>query len=167
MSLLRLLSVGRSFVGPHPQGRRFRMTQQNLLPKFNAGPTPVSEALKSIFQSRSNVASPALKQDVTSAAPQLTPIFAQLKAPAKINPFGWRQTIRRGAAGVPGELALEKVQVVRNDLAEADLELVPIKSKPVMRETPQMPTTPSIRERLVSKWFQPASRLLSAARALF
>lgn len=102
MSLLRLLSIGRSLMGLSKEPVRYRM-EQNFLPRFEAakegevGTTaaPVSSSgRRSFFQSR----------------------------------FSGQNRPRSTRSWVQGELALGSIKVVRNDLSEADVELVPVKA---------------------------------------
>jgi len=78
------------------------------------------------------------------------PSMPKLPAVAKLKPANWmpkRQTqvvavvVSAQSGPVQAELSLEKVRVVRNDLSDADLEIVPMKPsppvKPVRRERSQ------------------------------
>ncbi|MEI9963027.1 MAG: hypothetical protein WDM76_18515 [Limisphaerales bacterium] len=60
---------------------------------------------------------------------------------SKLNPASlWRSA--EPAAGqrpVQTELSLEKVKVVHNDLTDADVEVVPMKSRPARQKMPDLP----------------------------
>ena len=77
------------------------------------------------------------------------PSMPKLPSMAKLNPAKWIPKRKAQAVAVvaspqsgpvQAELSLEKVRVVRNDLSDADLEIVPMKPvtpKPARREKPQ------------------------------
>jgi len=83
MSLMKLLSVSKSFAGGKSQPGRYKLAGQAALPKFTPSAQPVSGAPK--------------------------------REPGKSNP----------KRPLPTELSLAAVKPVRNDLSDADLEVVP------------------------------------------
>jgi hypothetical protein len=188
MSLLRLLTKGKSWSGTHDTGSRYRMRKANLLPKFGgknpfALPAPGSQPsgkttqypssrleTGSLFESSANEPAPApapreiprpapVKEikslpkrpanAVTASAPAKVeakptpspspaPLLHKKQGPArwttwveKFNPLSLLPHRTEGNRGRPtrkhiqAELTLEKVRVVRNDLSETDLEIVP------------------------------------------
>lgn len=58
------------------------------------------------------------------------------------NPFGSGRRPARHAGPVQGELALEMVRPVRNDLNDTDLEIVASKTTPVQKAAPGFPPAP-------------------------
>jgi hypothetical protein len=165
MSLLRLLTVGRSLTGIRQSGR-YQMVQDTFLPKFvsteehrrgsgnrlsNAADAPntaVPEAQVWPFKARSN--SPDLKPFMPSsetAAPRpvpqaMAPAVQSSKAPRNRwailrSLFSRRSAGRSARLFVQGELSLGTVKVMRNDLNDWDVELVRTDAKP--------PTTPIVR----------------------
>ena len=163
MSLVRLLTSGRSLVGLKDSVSRYRMREKSLLPKFGSSGNP--------FAGRSGGTSPAAPGIVVEGQPgsgQMTPAevaAAQLKETRRLpviapnseaaktsrpglagrvvrclgqwarnsNPFLRRanQAPSARAAARPGhrppvqaELSLDKIKVVRNDLSDADVEIV-------------------------------------------
>lgn len=107
MSLLRLLSIGRSLIGLKQEPIKYKL-EQNFLPKFeaakerNGGSDSASESggrRRSFFH----------------------------------NPFLSRNRARSTRSWVQCELALESVRVMRNDLSDADVELVPVRGGAIVR----------------------------------
>jgi hypothetical protein len=163
MSLIKLLSVSRSFGGGTNESGRYRMAEQALLPKFAPVGRPISLAPKgnppppsAVFRAdrlEPKTAGPGINPCISAPAldstMKKTPAFtervadaAALSQPAtKIcqnavpasthwfrlpnNPF-----VRQPTGGiapprpVQAELSLDAVRPVRNDLSDADLEVV-------------------------------------------
>jgi hypothetical protein len=202
MSLMRLLSSGKSWVGLKDSGIRYRMTDPRAMPKFGSDknrfhtsaksppaqtqcPEPAARfakrtetaALAGVVQpeecfSSSDVPAPANVLPAGAAAPRAkeepeqaravkakrvaqvksagikaAQVLRQAKA-ALLSKLHWlimgrRNRPTRPARGpltepaVQGELSLDKIKVVRNDLSDADLEIVPARPKatPVNVET--------------------------------
>jgi hypothetical protein len=163
MSLLRLLTSGRSLVGLKDSVSRYRMREKNPLPKFGSSRNP--------FLAQSGAGDPAPASAAVGAQPagvQMTPAelaAARLKETARLpvmtakpepeetpatvpagglfrrmsgwvrrlNPFLEPAAHRASERVMPApghrpafqaELSLENVQVVRNDLSDADVEIV-------------------------------------------
>src|SRR2546430_8315330 len=183
MSLLRLLAAGSSLKGLRDRPCPYKMTQQNLLPKFGqekpgdtapvaapespsaaqvrpdqpkqggrttlpawrvvrvleqrecASPTP-GVLIMEQTEAQMNVAEGIAKKDCPLAAKVKRPggLFQRLG----LNPFRPKPAGRRTAAPVQGELRLEAVRVIRNDLSETDLEIIPAAKK--AEETVALPT---------------------------
>ncbi len=147
MSLLRLLSTGKSLVTVRDTESRYRLTTQRLLPKF--GPT------KNPFAATETAGPPVFPMPPKLETGSLSP-KATARKPARLLwqrmsllLSEWRVKISRmlALAGPPseptklaiprfcrsqvqGELSLDRVKVVRNDLRDTDLEVVPAQSKP-------------------------------------
>ncbi len=145
MSLLRLLTAGRSLVSVRDTESRYRLTTQRLLPQF----APARNPFASKREAESSPA-PASQQDagarsvppktgVWSSAPEVWRRMAMLWS-------GWKRKAseliarpRRATAKpamphlgkppVQGELSLDRVKVMRNDLSQADVEVVPARPK--------------------------------------
>ncbi len=140
MSFGKLLAVGKSWVGGDGIGR-YRMQKNIRLPKFisprNPFKTETTEEVSAL---------PVVKPEIPAVAVgAVTPVNrvsrwaclgARLRRFAMYcldhNPFSHGgqtklPTIPRfGKPGVQGELSLDKVKVVRSDLAHADLEVVQV-----------------------------------------
>lgn len=151
MSLLRLLSTGKSLVGLTDNPHRYRLTQQRLLPCFGSKKNPFrSRIVPSAEKVAEPVSQPASQEQLPPAQSAEAGAQAALTgtaAPAQARPSG---LVSRGAgllSGlfakraepgrcvadpkakplVQGELSLERVKVVRNDLSDSDLEVVEAK----------------------------------------
>jgi hypothetical protein len=165
MSLLRLLTTGKSLVGVKDTESRYRVTGARLLPQFGSARNPFSSTAKSepapagerpaaaqvgngASGGRSGIRSANAKPALARAIGAL-----RLKAVALLS--GWRAKLggllpRPRAAkvkpaiprftkpAVQGELSLDRIRVVRNDLSDADLEVVPAKA----------PATPAVEQDL-------------------
>lgn len=127
MKLLRLLSLGKSFIGLKNGPGRYRMTDLNLLPKFTALDSPWEDSVEVKAEPRRRVARwwqrlwTALWPGKIKAA-EPTDSLALPGKPA--NTLTSRIFGHRRRPLVQPELALEKVQVMANDLTDSDLELV-------------------------------------------
>ena len=154
MSLLRLLKAGRSLVNPKESGSRYRMREKVQLPKFGSSKNPfcarvetpaVTAAPGAINPENTprremnadELAAARLKETVRLPAAELPPP-ASRPAPAPStaswwNPLSWWKSNPAGAArvgrpssrpAVQGELSLDQIRVVRNDLNDSDVEIV-------------------------------------------
>jgi len=154
MSLLRLLSAGKSLVGIKEGPARYRMSDPRVMPRFGSGRNP--------FQSRKAVEPeplPTAAPDSDSAAvarpepePEVRPepavnagpavkrtesrLTLWVKAPVR-KVAGWfrrrerpRPAVAKRPGPVQGELSLDLVRVVRNDLSDSDFEVVARKPAP-------------------------------------
>jgi hypothetical protein len=87
---------------------RYTLAEQNLLPKFDP-----------------------LKEPGWSRAPSAaTPTAAAKRGSFFNNPFTSKNTVKSSRPMIQAELGLGAVPVVRNDLNEADVELVPARLAP-------------------------------------
>jgi hypothetical protein len=167
MSLVRLLTAGKSLVDLKESTSRYQMRGENLLPKFDSPKNPFAARVKpppagamtgatleaaSTELTAAEIAAANLKETkrlpIAAAPPGSPETFSRPVAPAKVsggigawmrklNPLTWRvnrQPAARTAvprvnwAPVQGELSLDKVKVVRNDLSEADMEIIPVRN---------------------------------------
>jgi len=180
MSLLRLLTAGKSLVGLKDTEHRYNVARRGLLPKFaskknpfraspgaEVGPSPDKELRSSLSQSEpsevnsSNGDGPtalSAKPHVESLAAQTAPLSSPQLKPItddalRMSRVRWRVLLpwiggRTQKQAIPrfektmvqGELSLESVTVVRNDLSDSDLEVVP--TKPVVTAPQPKPARP-------------------------
>lgn len=150
MRTLDLLAVGRSFAGMRGKPARLRL-EPDALPRFGRqasspfrSPAPDGQATASGPSSPSRRAAPAAKgfsdapktrlaspsqtTATSSAGPDAGWNSARLPRPG----VGWLRKLRRifhrrqvaARPLVQGELSLDTIQVVRNDLSDADVEVV-------------------------------------------
>ena len=165
MNLGKLLGAGKSFFGgggiiAYREDKKFH------LPKFNADKNP--------FAPKSADALPAAAPEVKKAsAPfiaktQSIPVFAvqQPRTAGPTRAVSWKDKLNPFRAPVPAappmvgavqvELSLESVKVVHNDLADADIEVVPVKSRTIAQpEAPMLPPARQSWEFLGERLVQP------------
>lgn len=103
MNLKSLLAVSRSFFGARGGKPSYAMSEECLLPKFGASSD------QSLPVAGAKAAGPSRGRFRTSFVP--------------------KHSDERPRRAVQGELGLENVRVVRNDLGDADLELVEAKPR--------------------------------------
>jgi len=142
MSFGRLLAAGKSWVGGDGVGR-YRMQKHIRLPKFITPQNPFKSDPGVETPVCPAVAHPATATAAAAGKPKLVHqdsrrarVEAGLRQFAVFcldhNPFSQigrekpSPIPRFGRSGVQGELSLDKVKVVRGDLAHADLEVVPV-----------------------------------------
>ncbi len=155
MSLLRLLTTGKSLVGLKQPDHRYHLPGESALPKFGGKKNPFratvfpdktetpaeieaveSPALAEPASVRPPEAAPASVQSAVKAAP-VAPDPAPERAAGRASPLRalllWGRAKKanpaRALTGRPlvqGELSLDRVKVVRNDLSETDFEIVPV-----------------------------------------
>ena len=155
MSLLRLLTAGRSLVSVRDDETRYRLTSQRLLPQFGSAKNP--------FTGR-EAATPAPAADVPqSAEPVAVPATTVAPGPARglwLEAAAWmsgwtgklterfsRPKPKPAKPSIPqfskppvqAELSLDRIRVVRNDLSDADLEVVPARTKAASAAVPVEP----------------------------
>ena len=190
MSLVRLLTSGKSLVGLGEPSTRYRMRSGYLLPKFGGDKNPFSDpdAPKAVpAMTETGTAAPAkyqltpaelaaarLKETKRLPAVAIAAMQAAdaqmaevrlamasrfkeqaleladkaVRAPigwtkrllpklAKLNPLAWRYRWKGkakpaippfGKTTIQGELSLDNIKVVRNDLNESDVEVVPART---------------------------------------
>ena len=181
MSLMRLLAATRSIVNVKDRLSPYEMRQQNLLPKFGFSESTARTAVleDEAAESESGDAPETQEQpwhmktleSETQGKPLagLAPAPAVAKPPVRAAYPHGRWTFRKQpqpqapltseSGAVQGELALDLVKVVRNDLNDADLEVV---SKPKPPSPPAAPVAAPQKavagagpfwSRISSRWF--------------
>ena len=172
MSLLRLLTTGKSLVGLSDTESRYRVTSQRLLPQFGPARNPFSSRAKAepaqtearppgehspsgapeethdtpglsrkggaALQSRPEGRTPPASSNAHSLSGMLrlrtTALLSRWRAKLSglFDPAGGKAAKpaipRFPKLPVQGELSLDRIKVVRNDLSDADLEVVPAKA---------------------------------------
>jgi hypothetical protein len=154
MKLGKLLGAGKSFFGW--QGAvAYRANKRVYLPKFNPGPNPFATP---IAKPQPAVAAPAIVLSVTippALEAEVAPEMAKpspFSAPSPVRTPTWAEKLIpfRGAKparlapppampNVQPEFSLHAVKVVHNDLSDAEVEVVPMKSRPAT-PAPPVPT---------------------------
>lgn len=149
MNLGKLLGAGKSFFSGGG-GISYRENKRAYLPKFNAGKNPFTakpvEAAPAAAARFADAPLSALDQSrkiTVTEVPQPTQVMPTraISWKDKLNPFRSPEPVRPALVNaVQAELSLEAVKVVHNDLADADIEVVPVKSRtPGATETPALP----------------------------
>lgn len=138
MSLLRLLTAGRSLVTVRDTETRYRVTSQRLLPQFGSGKNPfagreaATPSLAAAPEDRVQPVSPSATDEKSARAKALWLRAAERMSlwTGKLGGHLSRAHAKPAKPAVPqkapvqGELYLDRVQVMRNDLHDADLEVV-------------------------------------------
>jgi hypothetical protein len=206
MSLLRLLTAGKSLVGLKNSEGRYHLPSQKPLPKFGSKKNPFrasalpekiapdpeggiqvqeeapilgdlegepgraaglqeNRADNEVFQAVTERAKSGVKEQpkvLERPARRTSPVKALLLwgRAKKLKPFGrWS-----GTPMVQGELSLDRVKVVRNDLSESDLEVVraehPMVVKPLASAGGRTAAAPASE----SRWGAAAGRLLGIGK---
>jgi hypothetical protein len=151
---LKFLAVGQSFAGLRGDKSPYALRKENQLPKFGSSPR---FAGKGVPEERLMVQTDFLEE--RRSAPEAEVLTEELKkaeaplfppAPVVVEPerpkrgwlsffrMRWFRTQKSREELVQSELSLEKVRVLRNDLADADLQLVlkrKKKARPVFNAT--------------------------------
>jgi hypothetical protein len=135
MSLLQLMSTGRSWVRITDGEPRYQVTRQKLLPRFNSKKNPF-RATAQPAAAPATVAQPIAAKPVSHPAggskirgwlarmtAKLGSLFARPPKPVKAAIPAFSKT------SLQGELSLDHVKVMRNDLSDTDLEIVTLQPK--------------------------------------
>src|SRR5262245_27660562 len=142
MILGRLLTAGKSLVGSQSSASRYQMNRSKLLPRFEPRSKPRrspvrAEAINGTQESPRQSAAPATaspgaktteprrafhKNPIRPFSDALSTLFSRFSRPATAKPKSAIPQFRR--TPVQSELSLESVKVIRNDLSDADIEVV-------------------------------------------
>jgi hypothetical protein len=134
MNLGKLLASGKSFVNGGG-AVAYREVKQVYLPKFVSPKNPFTPPAKAPVE---NAVAPARKAAAvfpatTQKLPPSTPKMATPTWASKLNPVSFlratQPSVPNFQPAVQPELSLDSVKVVHNDLSDADVEIVPIKSR--------------------------------------
>ena len=144
MNLGKLLAAGKSIIGSRVNDR-YRKNKKVYLPKFAAAKNPFTPASAPTAElPRVVKAEPALVAAKTRPLPTLRPETPEKPAATgwvrKISAVsiwrGWQAEVKGQQPTVQAELSLESIKVVHNDLSDTDVEVVPIKSRPLAPRAP-------------------------------
>ncbi|MBW8863406.1 MAG: hypothetical protein JF609_00485 [Verrucomicrobia bacterium] len=148
MRLAKLLGAGKSFFGGQAPAS-YRKDKHVYLPKFNADRNPFTPKSKEAAEAVEPETAPApeapvapvtpvvaravVKPQTISTPPAPKPVAAKPARKAgwadKLNPFRAPQPEAPVVSAVQAELSLDCVKVLHNDLSDADVEVVPVKSR--------------------------------------
>ena len=181
MSLGRLLAAGKSLVGGQNSTSRYQLNKQMRLPKFVSPRNPFATEVKAEaapprpVATKQNPSVPkasavrTAREESTKRAALVARFALALRRSGeclgKANPFSrFPKLAGPKKSAIPcftnppvqSELRLDNVQVVRNDLSEADLEVVPAAPpgvKPDLATTGQRETAGKAWGRLTTRIF--------------
>ncbi len=135
MNFGKLLGAGRTFFGGGGL-IAYRQNKRVYLPKFNSEknpftPKPAEPAPVAKPEAR-KISAPVAAKPFTAKAQPRSPLATAKSAGAswttRLNPFRTPEPVAPPVAVQP-EFSLDTVKVVHNDLADADIEIVPVKSQ--------------------------------------
>jgi hypothetical protein len=137
MKLGQLLAAGKSVVNVNG-AIQYREDKQFILPKFVATRNQIAHSTKPSGDTtpapvRDNSPGPADPQRMPpiNAAPKSLAAWTGKLSPASVWPGPKAEPAHEGQPQFQSELSLDTVKVVHNDLSDADVEIVPIKSRAV------------------------------------
>lgn len=159
MNLGKLLGAGKSFVSGR-KSAAYRADKRIYLPQFVSPKNPFVKPATAATQTElpkapvQDLVAPVKKTTPPWLKTEKMPVFAPQVATArattwvsKLNPVSIFRaepsTVDKNSRPVQVELSLEKVKVVHNDLTDADVEIVPMKSRPARAATNLQPTKKS------------------------
>jgi hypothetical protein len=126
MNLGKLLGAGKSFFGGHGS-ISYRAKKNIYLPKFNAGKNP--------FAPKAEASAEPIVDEVKKISAPSAPMVPRPTRAAnwagKLNPFRAPQLVESPVAVEQVEFSLDAVKVLHNDLSDADVEIVPVKSRTI------------------------------------
>lgn len=150
MNLGKLLGAGKTFFGGGGKVA-YREDKNFHLPKFNAdrnpfAPKPAAGAAPELNKVTLPAAAKTQKIPVlTAPAPKPVGPTRATSWKDKLNPFRAPEPTRLAPQNATQvELSLDAVKVVHNDLADADIEVVPVKSRTISQ--PEAPMLPPARQ---------------------
>jgi hypothetical protein len=141
MNFGKLLGAGKSFIsGGKPAA--YRTDKRVYLPQFGSPKNPFTPSAAATA-TQVELPKPAEKiperpwmktQKLSSVVAKTNPVWSGTWT-SRLNPVSFFRAAPDAGdncvAAVQTELSLEKVKVVHNDLTDADVEIVPLKSRPV------------------------------------
>ena len=140
MNLAKLLAAGKSVVNGC-EAISYRANKHVFLPKFGPVQNPFQSPASAEAAKPAPEAAAALIQKVTPVAAKTQKISPWPPGPTratswagKLNPVSlWRgaPAVEETRQPVQSELSLDAVKVVHNDLSDADVVVVPVKSHPM------------------------------------
>ena len=171
-----MLAVCKTLSGIADNGGRYQMKQENLLPKFEPAKRfePVKSETLQLPERPQPVFVPPAPARTADAQPKdanMKTVVTEKAEPEATrfplgrwsrNPFARRAALKADAPA-QGELSLDGVKVMRNDLSDADLEVVaPVKATGTGTPFAAPPAEGSAKEPPTSPWSKIAARLFGA-----
>ena len=138
MNLIKLFAAGKNIIGGREE-ISYCVNKQVYLPKFGSAKNPLKFPAKAgPAKAVAETAAAPVKNEIALAAAKtqkLPVLSAEPSCPAswvgKLNPVSlWRGSPEPDTRpSVQSELSLDSVKVMHNDLSDADVKVVPIKSR--------------------------------------
>lgn len=185
MSLLRLLTTGRSLIEFKDTPGTYQMTSQRLLPHFGPARNPFSSkaASNAVPEAEMAAVMQSKVQDLKASSDGgerggsqaswlgATSLLKTWKA--KCDGLFKRAGGRAAKPAIPrftrqpvqGELSLDKVKVVRNDLSDADLEIVPARRSATQGSSASAARSEMTTSVAAGLWGRVANRIFGAGKA--
>ena len=165
MNLAKLLVAGKSIINGR-EAISYRANKHVYLPKFGLAQNPFKspDGAEPAEPEAETIAAP-IKKVVTPVAAKTQKLSVWTPGPvratswaSKLNPISmWRGSAPAAPSApcpVQSELSLDSVKVVHNDLSDADVEVVPIKSRTADKTTvPVLPPPEKSWEFLAERMF--------------
>jgi len=136
MNFGKLLAAGKCWVNGRAE-ISYRVNKQIYLPKFESPKNPFANSAKA----KAENPAPPKKEIIPAKTQKLPAIFTtpkpQTSWTSKLNPISMLRPapeMKSERPVVQTELSLDTVKVVHNDLTDADVEIVPMKSRPAPTE---------------------------------
>ncbi len=150
MGLMQLLTVGQSLSDARDRPHRFKLLN-GAMPTFGAPgmenrkrPRRIAEREGAVTEYKTHSGEQTMKADAAPAGKGMESgmnAYPTGRWTLKANPFK-SSSSPSGQPVVQGELSLEKVKVVRNDLSDSDLELVAVTQRAEQNGNVFAPATP-------------------------
>jgi hypothetical protein len=162
MKLVKLFAAGKNIVGGREE-ISYRVNKHVYLPKFGSAKNPFKFPVETEPAKAVAAAAPVKKEaaPIVAKTQKLLTLPAAPSRPAswvdKLNPISlWRDLPEPDVQpSVQAELSLDGVKVVHNDLSDADVKVVPIKSRTVREmAVPVLPPPKKSWEFLAERMFQ-------------
>ncbi len=164
MNLGKLLAAGKNIAGGREE-ISYHVNKHVYLPKFSPAKTPFKFPVKAgPTKAVAETAAAPVKKEIAPVAAKTQKLPTLPAAPScpvswvgKLNPVSlWRGSPQPDAQpSVQSELSLDEVKVVHNDLSDADVKVVPIKSRTAHEmAVPVLPPPKKSWEFLAERMFQ-------------
>jgi hypothetical protein len=155
MGLMQLLTVGRSLSEARDRPHRFKVLN-GAMPTFGFPDVGGRRRRVRTNSGEQTMQSQTAQGEVKDAGRGMN-AYPLGRWTLRVNPF--KTAAKPAGAGVQGELSLEKVKVVRNDLSDSDLELVAVDKRGKGQAKPGTMPFGSVAERKPGFWSRIKTRL--------
>lgn len=171
MRLIRLLTVGKSWLLVKSEPNRYRDIRQNLIPNLRRVDletrvdTKSSSAVNSAIESAVPITMTRGRAARHDASGEPGPSYAAKLWSKLLHPFSSTSSPVRNRQPLRGGARLDAVRVVRNDLTETDLELVRVSTHTSRERTGAKPDSLGAAARKVASLSKFAGQLFEVGRS--